>query len=115
MKPEYSFLSIGGRVRPQIKSTICRLLGRCRIPAMILAAAVTASTIGLAPPAAAKGIVLPRVICSGPELAARTCEPKHSQVVSAATLSPRKSKWHKIAKAIERQERIDSKRAEPTR
>ena len=65
------------------------------ILAAMLAVAVTTSTIGLAPSAAAKGIVLPRDECTGPQIAAETCS-KPPQPVPAHTLSPRGSKHRKI-------------------
>jgi hypothetical protein len=68
--------------------------GRAILAAMS-AVAVTASMIGLAPSAAAKGIVLPRDPCTGPQIAAGTCS-KLAQPVPAHTLSPRGSKHRKI-------------------
>jgi hypothetical protein len=74
------------------------------ILAAMLAVAVTASTIGLAPSAAAKGIVLPRDACMGPQIVAKTCS-KAPQPIPAHTLNPHGSKYRKIAIALARKGR----------
>jgi hypothetical protein len=89
MKRNNSFQSIAGQFRTQQKTR------RHRILATLLAAAVTASPIGLAPTAAAKGIVLPRGACHGPHIAAKTCA-KPPQPVPAHTLNPHGSRHRKI-------------------
>jgi hypothetical protein len=75
--------------------------GRRRILATLLAAAATASPIGLAPTASAKGIVLPRDTCAGPQIAAQTCT-KPPQPIPAHMLSPHGSKHRKIELAAAR-------------
>ena len=101
MKRNNSFQSIGGQFRTQQNTR------RRRILATLLTAAVTASPIGLAPAASAKGIVLPRGTCSGPQIAAKTCT-KPPQPVPAHTLSPHGSRHRKIAIAIAREGRRGS-------
>lgn len=71
------------------------------ILAAMLAVAVTASTIGLAPSAAAKGIVLPRDACTGPRIAAGTCS-NPPPPIPAHTLNPHGSRHRKIEIAAER-------------
>jgi hypothetical protein len=78
--------------------------GRRPVLAAMLAVAVTASMIGLAPSAAAKGIVLPRDGCMGPQVAARSCS-KVPQPIPAHTLSPHGSKHRKIEIAAAREGR----------
>jgi hypothetical protein len=134
MNREHQFPGLGGRFRPQIKSTTRRLLigisavvgatartrrkggvmstqqnvSRCPILAMMLAAAVTALTIGLAPPAAAKGVVLPRGTCSGPHIAAKTCTKPPQPVPAHVCCGNHGSRHRKIAIAIAREARRGS-------
>jgi hypothetical protein len=72
---------------------------RRRILVTLLAGAVTASPISATPTASAKGIVLPRDTCVGPQIAADTCT-KPPQPVPAHMLGPHGSKNRKIAVAL---------------
>jgi len=60
------------------------------IAATLLAAVVTAAPIGLAPSASAKGVALPAVVCSGPEITAKTCKGKPPLVGPGHVVAP---KW----------------------
>jgi hypothetical protein len=93
MKRNNSFRSTAAQLRTQQNSR------RRWIVATLLAAAVTASPIGLGPTASAKGIVLPRDTCVGPQIAAQTCT-KPPQPVPAHTLSPHGSRHRKIEIAL---------------
>jgi hypothetical protein len=78
---------------------------RRRILAMMLAAVVTASPIGLAPTASAKGIVLPRDTCSGPHIAAKTCTKPPQPVPAHVCCGNHGSRHRKIAIALAREAR----------
>ena len=66
-----------------------------------LAVAAAASTIGLAPAASAKAIMLPMESCTGPDISANACE-KPPQPVPPHILGPHGLKYRKIAIAAER-------------
>jgi hypothetical protein len=106
MKGNNSFQFIGGQFRTQQNTR------RRRILATLLSAAVTASPIGLAPTASAKGIVLQRDTCSGPQIAAKTCT-SPPQPVPAHTLNPHGSRHRKIAIALAREARRAPARVTP--
>jgi hypothetical protein len=67
---------------------------------VVLAAVAATSMIGLAPTASAKGFLLPRESCTGPQIAADACE-NPPQPVPTHMLSPHGSKYRKIAIAVE--------------
>jgi hypothetical protein len=73
--------------------------GRRQILATLLAAVVTVSPVGLAPTAFAKGIVLPRDTCVGPQIAANGCT-RPAQPLPAHMVSPHGSKHRKIELAL---------------
>ena len=97
MKRNNSFQSIGGQFRTQQDTR------RRRILATLLAAAVTASPIGLAPTASAKGILLPRGVCTGPQIAAETCTKTPQPLPAHVCCGSHGSKDRKIAIAIARE------------
>jgi hypothetical protein len=72
----------------------------------VLAVAAAALTIGLAPPASAKGVVLPRSSCTGTQIVAHACDTP-PQPVPTHMLSPHGSKYRKMAIAGE-QDRTNS-------
>lgn len=70
--------------------------------ATVLTVAAAVSMIGLAPTASAKVAVLRRESCTGPAIAAGSCE-KPAQPVPVHILSPHGSKLRKMAIAAEQQ------------
>lgn len=83
---------------------------RHRILAAVLAAAITASPISLAPSAAAKGVVEPQEVCLGPEIAGGMCNSRAAQPISGHLterwrLDPHGSRHRKMEIARWREER----------
>ena len=75
---------------------------RHRRLAAILAAAVTTSMIGFAPPAAAHGLVQPPEVCEGPQIAGGMCDPTAAvsipgHLTEAWRTDPHGSKQNKLA------------------
>jgi hypothetical protein len=73
------------------------------IPGMLLIATLVATPIGMAPSASAKGVMLPRNSCTGPEIVNGGCA-KAAQPVPTHILTPHGSKLRKMAIATERQQ-----------
>jgi hypothetical protein len=68
---------------------------------VVVAVAAAASTLSLAPTASAKGVVLPRESCTGPEIANKSCE-KPPQPVPTHMFTPHGSRHRKMELAAAR-------------